>query len=113
MSPHPCYVTVFLWVQQFDIECCQNNSVRLILPIQRTILHLNNLIIFDSLQFDTTKTRIQDVIVVLIGVLSQDHLCGILGSHLITAANFCANGKFAVVGTYDGRCIFYDTEVRA
>ena len=35
-----------------------------------------------------------------------------LGSHLITAANFCANGKFAVAGTYDGRCIFYDTEVR-
>ena len=33
------------------------------------------------------------------------------GSHLITAANFCMNGKFAVVGTYDGRCIFYDTEV--
>ncbi|XP_053678148.1 uncharacterized protein LOC128728545 [Anopheles nili] len=29
---------------------------------------------------------------------------------LITAANFCANGKFAVVGTYDGRCIFYNTE---
>uniref|UniRef100_A0ABM0MX39 WD repeat-containing protein 44 n=1 Tax=Saccoglossus kowalevskii TaxID=10224 RepID=A0ABM0MX39_SACKO len=29
---------------------------------------------------------------------------------LITAANFCQNGKFAVVGTYDGRCIFYDTE---
>ena len=35
-----------------------------------------------------------------------------LGSHLITAANFCADGKFAVAGTYDGRCIFYDTEVR-
>uniref|UniRef100_A0A182T886 WD repeat-containing protein 44 n=1 Tax=Anopheles maculatus TaxID=74869 RepID=A0A182T886_9DIPT len=29
---------------------------------------------------------------------------------LITAANFCANGKFAVVGTYDGRCIFYNTD---
>lgn len=29
---------------------------------------------------------------------------------LITAANFCQNGKFAVVGTYDGRCIFYITE---
>ncbi|XP_050680092.1 WD repeat-containing protein 44 isoform X3 [Leptidea sinapis] len=28
---------------------------------------------------------------------------------LITAANFCQNGKFAVVGTYDGRCIFYTT----
>ncbi len=34
-----------------------------------------------------------------------------LGSHLITAANFCMNGKLAVVGTYDGRCMFYDTEV--
>ena len=33
------------------------------------------------------------------------------GSHLITAANFCMNGKFAVIGTYDGRCIFYETEV--
>lgn len=29
---------------------------------------------------------------------------------LITAASFCQNGKFAVVGTYDGRCIFYTTE---
>ncbi|XP_007530456.1 WD repeat-containing protein 44 isoform X1 [Erinaceus europaeus] len=29
---------------------------------------------------------------------------------LITAANFCQNGKYAVIGTYDGRCIFYDTE---
>ncbi|KAG8309150.1 WD repeat-containing protein 44 [Homalodisca vitripennis] len=28
-------------------------------------------------------------------------------SKLITAANFCQNGKFAVVGSYDGRCIFY------
>lgn len=34
-----------------------------------------------------------------------------LGTSLITAANFCQNGKLAVVGTYDGRCIFYDTEV--
>ena len=33
------------------------------------------------------------------------------GSHLITAANFCMGGKLAVVGTYDGRCMFYDTEV--
>lgn len=33
-----------------------------------------------------------------------------VGSHLITAANFCMNGKLAVVGTYDGRCIFYETE---
>ena len=38
-------------------------------------------------------------------------LFGYVGSHLITAANFCMNGKLAVVGTYDGRCIFYDTEV--
>ncbi|EEC03180.1 WD-repeat protein, putative, partial [Ixodes scapularis] len=30
---------------------------------------------------------------------------------LITAANFCQNGKFAVVGSYDGRCVFYNTEV--
>lgn len=29
---------------------------------------------------------------------------------LITAANFCQNGKFAVVGSYDGRCIFYSTD---
>ncbi|XP_022093776.1 WD repeat-containing protein 44-like [Acanthaster planci] len=29
---------------------------------------------------------------------------------LITAANFIQNGRFSVVGTYDGRCIFYDTE---
>uniref|UniRef100_T1JI81 WD repeat-containing protein 44 n=1 Tax=Strigamia maritima TaxID=126957 RepID=T1JI81_STRMM len=29
---------------------------------------------------------------------------------LITAANFCQNGKLAVVGSYDGRCIFYTTE---
>lgn len=34
------------------------------------------------------------------------------GSNLITAANFCLNGKFAAVGTYDGRCIFYETEVQ-
>eukprot|EP00794_Sanderia_malayensis_P011106 gene11103-12275_t len=32
------------------------------------------------------------------------------GTSLITAANFCREGKLAVVGTYDGRCIFYDTE---
>lgn len=30
---------------------------------------------------------------------------------LITTANFCHNGKFAVAGTYDGKCIFYTTEV--
>ncbi|XP_021361869.1 WD repeat-containing protein 44-like [Mizuhopecten yessoensis] len=29
---------------------------------------------------------------------------------LITTANFCHNGKFAVAGTYDGKCIFYTTE---
>lgn len=29
---------------------------------------------------------------------------------LITAANFCQNGKFAVIGSYDGRCIFYNTD---
>lgn len=29
---------------------------------------------------------------------------------LITAANFCQNGKFAVIGSYDGRCIFYTTD---
>lgn len=34
-------------------------------------------------------------------------------SKLITAASFCLGGKFAVCGTYDGRCIFYSTEVRA
>ncbi|XP_064615318.1 LOW QUALITY PROTEIN: WD repeat-containing protein 44-like [Liolophura sinensis] len=31
-------------------------------------------------------------------------------SNLITTANFCQNGKFAVVGTYDGKCIFYSTD---
>lgn len=40
--------------------------------------------------------------------LSRDFYAG---SHLITAANFCMNGKLAVAGTYDGRCIFYETEV--
>ena len=29
---------------------------------------------------------------------------------LITAANFFQNGKIACVGTYDGRCIFYNTD---
>ena len=32
-------------------------------------------------------------------------------SNLITTANFCNNGKYAVVGTYDGKCIFFTTEV--
>ncbi|XP_047740708.1 WD repeat-containing protein 44 isoform X2 [Hyalella azteca] len=27
----------------------------------------------------------------------------------ITAANFCQNGAYTVVGTYDGRCLFYTT----
>ena len=36
---------------------------------------------------------------------------GGLQSH-ITAANFCSGGKYAVVGTYDGRCIFFNTEER-
>lgn len=40
-----------------------------------------------------------------------DTIIYFLGTSLITAANFCQNGKLAVVGTYDGRCIFYDTEV--
>lgn len=31
-------------------------------------------------------------------------------SNLITTANFCNNGKYAVVGTYDGKCIFFTTE---
>ncbi|KAG0728618.1 WD repeat-containing protein 44 [Chionoecetes opilio] len=30
--------------------------------------------------------------------------------NLITAANFCQNGKYTVLGTYDGRCIFYETD---
>ncbi|GIY45200.1 hypothetical protein CDAR_218112 [Caerostris darwini] len=29
---------------------------------------------------------------------------------LITAVNFCQNGKIAIVGSYDGRCIFYYTD---
>ncbi len=29
---------------------------------------------------------------------------------MITAANFCSNGKYAVAGTYDGRCVFFNTE---
>lgn len=32
------------------------------------------------------------------------------GGALITTVNFCENGKFAVCGTYDGRCVFFDTE---
>ena len=45
--------------------------------------------------------------------MSRDyHVTNFAGSHLITAANFCMNGKLAVAGTYDGRCIFYETEVK-
>lgn len=29
---------------------------------------------------------------------------------LVTAANFFQNGKYAVIGSYDGRCIFYHTD---
>ncbi|XP_054721184.1 WD repeat-containing protein 44-like [Uloborus diversus] len=29
---------------------------------------------------------------------------------LITAVSFCQNGKIAIVGSYDGRCIFYYTD---
>jgi len=35
---------------------------------------------------------------------SNDNVC------LITSVNFCENGKYAVCGTYDGRCLFYNTE---
>eukprot|EP00052_Salpingoeca_macrocollata_P009980 m.78205 g.78205 ORF g.78205 m.78205 type:complete len:709 (+) comp17341_c0_seq3:286-2412(+) len=31
---------------------------------------------------------------------------------MITAASFCKDGQIAVVGTYDGRCIFFNTEDR-
>ena len=47
-----------------------------------------------------------------ISIYLRSFLFFLIGSNLITAANFCLNGKFAVVGTYDGRCIFYETEVR-
>ena len=58
------------------------------------------------------KSTVQDLFFVLCSLCSSN--LGIpfsLGTSLITAANFCQNGKLAVVGTYDGRCIFYDTEV--
>ncbi|XP_065182884.1 WD repeat-containing protein 44-like [Sycon ciliatum] len=32
------------------------------------------------------------------------------GNRLITAANFVQNGKYAAAGTYDGRCLLYETE---
>lgn len=44
-------------------------------------------------------------------VFTVPMLSHIVGSHFITAANFCMDGKLAVAGTYDGRCIFYETEV--
>ena len=56
--------------------------------------------------------EIQQHIYPLASVSLHIFLFLLLGSNLITAANFCLNGKFAVVGTYDGRCIFYETEVR-
>ena len=31
---------------------------------------------------------------------------------LITAANFCDSGKLCVVGTYDGRCVFYTDQLK-
>eukprot|EP00053_Salpingoeca_punica_P012257 m.109738 g.109738 ORF g.109738 m.109738 type:complete len:714 (-) comp15900_c0_seq2:301-2442(-) len=34
------------------------------------------------------------------------------GGAMITAANFCRDGQYAVAGTYDGRCIFFNTEDR-
>lgn len=37
---------------------------------------------------------------------------GSQGCNLITAANFCSRGKYAVAGTYDGRCVFFNTEER-
>lgn len=37
---------------------------------------------------------------------------GSQGCNLITSANFCSRGKYAVAGTYDGRCVFFNTEER-
>lgn len=28
----------------------------------------------------------------------------------MTAANFCRNGRLVVAGTYDGRCVFFNTQ---
>lgn len=53
----------------------------------------------------TTIRSYRELIFKIIWILST-------GTNLITAANFCLQGRFAVVGTYDGRCIFYETEVR-
>ena len=39
----------------------------------------------------------------------SSHNC-ICGGKLIIIMNTLQNGKFAVVGTYDGRCIFYSTD---
>jgi hypothetical protein len=60
----------------------------------------------DSLKKPITKQR-------LLLYSNKCRLCFLIfsGSNLITAANFCLQGRFAVVGTYDGRCIFYETEV--
>ena len=33
------------------------------------------------------------------------------GSNFITAICFCQSGKTIAVGTYDGKCILYQTEV--
>ncbi|KNC74725.1 hypothetical protein SARC_12736 [Sphaeroforma arctica JP610] len=32
------------------------------------------------------------------------------GNSMITSASFVANGRMVAVGTYDGRCLFYDSE---
>lgn len=34
------------------------------------------------------------------------------GGKLITALTIARNGKFAIVGTYDGRCVFFTTDVQ-
>ncbi|KAL8567204.1 hypothetical protein ACOMHN_046614 [Nucella lapillus] len=43
-------------------------------------------------------------------VTMWNELSGSGSSNLITTASFCHNGRLAVVGTYDGRCIFYTTD---
>ena len=60
---------------------------------------------------------ILDLVFTVVGIFRQliimlsQNLSDFIGTSLITAGSFCQNGKLAVVGTYDGRCIFYDTEV--
>ena len=49
------------------------------------------------------------------GLLEYGHcvvwfLFYLAGNRLITAANFVQNGKYAAAGTYDGRCLLYETE---